>query len=131
MQARISELLRNRRKQHGIGRQGQVIDARDIGQSAHKAVEALIQKWFTTSQPQLADSKPCGNARYLENFLITQPLLFPQELVVSVKLILRHAIWATKIALVKDRDAQVVEGPVQGIARDRNNCRGHIIWNQV
>jgi hypothetical protein len=56
--------------------------------------------------------------------------LLAQELVVGVKFRLRHAIRTAKIALVEQRNAQIMQRPVERVPSLCTGSNRHWVWNQ-
>ena len=116
MQARFGQLHRDRSQQHRIGRERQIFDTRQRREPLHKLRHFFVEQGFAARQAQFRNAQTCGDPRHFENLGMCQPLRPGQELVVVMKLSLRHAVRTAEIAAIQQRDTQVMQRPMQRIA---------------
>ena len=108
LQARICQLRGGSGKQHAVRCQRQVFDGRHVGQSADELRDVFVQQRLTARQSNLADAKAGSRTHHPNYFVISQSLLFLQKLVLGMKFGFRHTIRTTQIALIEQRNAQIV-----------------------
>ena len=119
MQAGVRQRLRNRREEHAVGGQGEVIDAAQRGEPADQSGHVLVEQRFSAGQPQLADPEADRDSRQAQDLLVAQALPTGQELVILVVLRLRHAVGAAKIAAIQQGNSQILQRPVERIPDPR------------
>ena len=101
MQAGVFQSAGQRREQHAVGRQRQVVNPGQSRETLDERRQILIEQRLAARQANLADAEPGSDAGHSQYFLVGQPLLLLQELVVGMELVLRHAVRAAKIALIE------------------------------
>ena len=62
------------------------------------------------------------------DFVVGQPLLHSEELVIGVKLRFGHAIGAAKVALIEQGNAQIVQRPAERVLRRRRRLDWRWFW---
>ncbi|OIQ78261.1 hypothetical protein GALL_400320 [mine drainage metagenome] len=89
-------------------------------QHLDQALQVLAQQGLAAGQADFAHAEIDEHPRRTGDFLETQQIGMPQEFIVLVEDFLRHAVSATEVAPVGDRNAQVVQRAQQAI-------RGHAL----
>jgi hypothetical protein len=88
------------------------IDVRQcLAQHRDQAVDVLAQQRLAAGEAHLLHAARAKDSRQPHDLLEGQDLAVRQERIVGVEDFLRHAIHATEIAPVGDRDAQVAKRP--------------------
>ena len=126
--ARRREFLSILRQKHAISGKGDVIDARGLMNGANQVNRALAHQGLAARQTEPLNTHARRNANHALNFLKAQNIGMAQRR----HAIGRHAIDATIIASIRQRDAHIVnhapvrifhEGPLRRLARPHAQSR--------
>ena len=104
-----------RRQQRAVGGHGDVVEAVDAGEHLDQLLEVAAQQGLAAGQAHLLDAEADEQTREARDLLEAQQLVARQEGVVAAEDLLRHAVGAAEVAAVRDRDAQVMQRPVERI----------------
>jgi hypothetical protein len=102
-------------QQHAVGGERDVLDAVDRREVADEVRQVRAQQRLAASDADLPDAGAHEYTRELQQLGEVQTLAGFQEAVRVVEGFARHAVRAAEIATIHDRDAQVVDGPAQGV----------------
>ena len=117
-QSGIVERLRELFEEHAVGREGEIVDARNGGEAADQYGQIAADEGFAAGDAELADSQTHGDAHEALDLFESQNLAALHELHAGF----RHAVEAADIAAIGDADAQVVVDAAEGIDE---RCRIH------
>ncbi len=111
MQPGAFQLARHRRKQHAVGSEREIVDARLDGEPLDENRKILAQQRLSAREPDLANAQIEKDVHQpidlfeMEDVLLGQPDVF----------LLRHAVLAAEIAAVSDREPKVGQGTAQSV----------------
>jgi hypothetical protein len=97
------------------------IGSADSGETRDQIFNIFPKQGFTAGHPKLLDPEAYEGLREPLKLIKRQQRLLGQEGVLPIKDFLRHAVGATKIALVNDREPQILELPMVGIEHRARN----------
>ena len=109
-QPRVPERLRQRGQQDAVGRQADVLDARDRGDLRDQPRQVAADQRLAPGQPDLVDPQRHHDPHEPLDLLEAQELAPRQEL-----RILRHAVDAADVAPIRHADPQVVVHPAKRV----------------
>ena len=124
MQAVRLQLRRMLREQHAVGRQRDVLHAFERGELADQLGDIRAQQRLAAGEPHLLHAELHEQARQPRDLFERQALGRLQEAIVLVKRLPRHAVRAAEVAAIHHRNAQVVQRPIQRVARPRVHGQG-------
>ena len=124
MQAVGFELGGVLREQHRVRRERDVLHAVERGELADELRRVRSQQRLAAGQPHLLHAELHEQARQPRDLLERQTLGGFQEAIVLVERLARHAVRATEVAAIHDRDAQVVQRPPERIVRTLRRLAG-------
>ena len=122
LQAGVSQRLSLLCQQGCVGGEGQV-DGSTLWRAQRaehpdQRLEALAQQRLTASQADLAHAVGDEDARGAHDLLEVQQRGLWQKGVATVEHLLGHAVAATEVAPVRDRDAQVAQRAAEGVDQE-------------
>ncbi len=103
------------RKQHAVGRQRDVLDPGQAGQIADQIGEPGAQQRLASGDPQLHHTELQEQPRQPQQLWELEALAGFQKTILVVKALARHAVRATKVAAVDDRQAQIAQWAAQAV----------------
>ena len=92
-----------------------VSSASSVGEHRDQPLEVAADQRLAAGQPELVDAEPDGRARDPGDLVEVEQLLAVEEPVVVAEDLLRHAVGATEVAPIGDRDPQVPQRPAEGV----------------
>ena len=104
------------REESAVGGEGEVLEALEGGQLLDQAGEVAADEGFAPGDADLLDAVRDEEAREAHDLLVREDLLAVEELEGRPEHFLGHAVDAAEVAAVRHGDAQVAEGPVEGVA---------------
>src|SRR6056297_3483048 len=132
IEARALKSRRMLGEQNPVGGESEVLDALNQAQLTDEVDQPRTQQGLAAGESQLGHAARHEQARKPDDLLEREALVRVQELEVAVVLVLRHAIRATEIATVHDRDPQVAQRPAAAILElhgvDRLRVRSVSFW---
>src|SRR5690606_29556546 len=104
------------REEHAVSCKRDILDPFDRCEIANELGEIGTQQRLATGEAYFANAKLHEESRDADDLIERQPLRRPQEAIVLVERLARHAVRAAKIAPVHHRDAQIVQGSAEHVA---------------
>ena len=117
MQARLGQSGRQFRQEQPVGRHGDILQGGKTAQPLQEFSHSAPQERFAAGDAQLADPAADEGADDAVEFGQSQELIFAQENVVVVENLRRHAVGATQIAAIRERNAQITHRAGEKIER--------------
>ena len=108
VQARLGQSGRQFRKEQPVGRHGDVLQGGKTAQPVQEFFHSAPQEGFAAGDAQLADPAADEGADNAAEFGQPQELILAQENMVVVEDLRRHAVGATQIAAIGERNAQIM-----------------------
>ena len=115
----VCQWLRIALEERAIGGQREILNIGQCTQARNQRRHILIEERLATRQAQLVHPKTDRDTGNAYDFVMTQPLLPAQELIVLVVGTLGHTVRTTEIALIQQRNTQVAHRPFELIQRFR------------
>jgi hypothetical protein len=123
----IAQAARLFREQRAVGGERE-IDVRELCQHFDEALDVAPEERLAAGEPELRYAVAHENARDASDFLEREEIGARQEFVVGAVDLLRHAVDASEIAAVGDRDAQIAQSA--GPACPRRRPAAHRRWRR-
>src|SRR5438552_10096885 len=102
-----------------VRREGEIADTGDRGESRDDLDEVGTQRRLAARQPELAEPDPDGGAR--DRFDLRRGQQVGRRRIVIARE--RHAVDAAEVAMIGERDAQVVDLAAESVARHGTHLR--------
>ena len=113
VEPRVLQRLGLARQERRVRRQ------RDLGvelrEHPDQVLDVAPDQRLAAGQPKLPDSETDGRARDARDLVEVEQLPLVEEAVVVTEYLLRHAVRATEVAAIRDRDPEVPEWAAEGV----------------